>query len=73
MNKKLTSIPDRAKLSSKLDEVIDSYVKYEAINQEGESDQDEDNIRVQVRYNILDRNLGEMVTSSVKALFLGQD
>ena len=74
-NKKLSSIPDRNKLSMKLDSVINSYVKYETIptKETEQVDEDADNIYIEVSYNILNKNLGELVSSSIKSMFIGKE
>lgn len=75
VNRKLSTIPDRNKLNTKLDYVIEAFIKYETLA-EGESDkryEESDNTYVEVSYNILDKNLGELITSSIKAVLLDQE
>jgi hypothetical protein len=76
MNKKLTSIPDRNRLSAKLDLVIDSYVTIklrDGVNEETDIVEEEtENLSVEVSYNILERTLGEIIISSIKAVFIRQ-
>lgn len=69
MSTKLTFIPDKNKVSSKLDGIISKYVKYEELPVKS-SDDEWDNICIYVSYNILDKNIGELLTSSIKNLFI---
>lgn len=75
MNKKLTSIPDRSKISQKLDGIFAKYIQYEGLEVDEEllKSDELDSIRVQVSYNILDKNIGELLTSSIKALFMSNE
>ena len=69
MNSKLSSIPDKNKVSTKLDGIISKHIKYEDLSIQS-SEVDADNISIYVSYNILDKNLGELMTSSIKNLFI---
>jgi hypothetical protein len=71
---KLNTIPDRPKLMTKLEAVINTYVTYQKL-EVGESEQEDkytENVCVQVAYNILEKNLGEILISSIKLIMLEQ-
>ena len=75
MNKKLVSIPDRSRLSSKLDGIIESYITIEIREPDllEEHETPKGNYLVEICYNILERKLGELLTSSVKSIIMAQN
>jgi len=72
INEKLgKKIPDRSRLRTKLDEIIESYMNIQILEYEepqDPSEEEEHKYFVEVSYNILERKLGEIITSSVKAI-----
>ena len=69
LKSKFQNISDIDILIEKIDFVIDQCLIYEKLYEQIPDDEDIDTIKVAVKYNLLNRTIGELIVSCIKMMF----